>query len=76
MGKRWKELLQVWISMAEVLIPANIRERFNINPGEKVTLEIADDQLKIINGDLYSSRMKIVYYFYHGLGCSRTFLYG
>jgi AbrB family looped-hinge helix DNA binding protein len=34
-----------------MLIPVNIRERFNINPGEKVTLEITDDQLKIINGD-------------------------
>jgi AbrB family looped-hinge helix DNA binding protein len=40
-----------------MLIPANIRERFNINPGEKVTLEITDDQLKIINGDLVIDEM-------------------
>jgi AbrB family looped-hinge helix DNA binding protein len=40
-----------------MLIPANIRERFNINPGEKVTLEIIDDQLKIINGDLVIDEM-------------------
>jgi AbrB family looped-hinge helix DNA binding protein len=40
-----------------MLIPINIRERFNIHPGEKVTLEIADDQLKIINGDLVIDEM-------------------
>ena len=34
-----------------MLIPAYIRERLNIYPGEKVTLEIEDNLIKIINAD-------------------------
>lgn len=32
-----------------MLIPAQIRERFNIEPGDKVVLEMNDDALKILN---------------------------
>ncbi len=34
-----------------MLIPSIIRERFNIHPGEKVTIEIDKDELKIVNAD-------------------------
>jgi len=34
-----------------MLIPSHIRERLNINPGEKITLEIEDNQIKIINAN-------------------------
>jgi AbrB family looped-hinge helix DNA binding protein len=34
-----------------MLIPSHIRERLNIHPGEKITLEIEQDQIKIINAD-------------------------
>lgn len=34
-----------------MLIPSFIRERFNIHPGEKVTIEIDNDELKIVNAD-------------------------
>jgi AbrB family looped-hinge helix DNA binding protein len=34
-----------------MLIPSYIRERLNIHPGEKVILEIEDNQIKIINAD-------------------------
>lgn len=32
-----------------MLIPSSVRERFNIHPGEKVTIEIDDNEIKIIN---------------------------
>ena len=32
-----------------MLIPAQIREKFNIEPGDKVVLEMNDDALKILN---------------------------
>lgn len=34
-----------------VLIPVSIRERFNMHPGEKITIEIQDNEVKIINVD-------------------------
>ncbi len=34
-----------------MLVPSQIRERFNIHPGEKVTLEIYQNQIRIINAD-------------------------
>jgi len=34
-----------------MLIPSYIRERLNINPGEKIALEIEDNQIKIMNAD-------------------------
>ncbi|XVN40551.1 MAG: AbrB/MazE/SpoVT family DNA-binding domain-containing protein [Rickettsia endosymbiont of Argas persicus] len=34
-----------------VLIPSSIRERFNMHPGEKITLEIKGNEVKIINAD-------------------------
>lgn len=34
-----------------MLIPLHIRERLNIHPGEKITLEIDQNQIKIINVD-------------------------
>ena len=34
-----------------VLIPASIRERFNIHPGEKITIEIEDSEIKIVSVD-------------------------
>ncbi|MEK6733758.1 MAG: AbrB/MazE/SpoVT family DNA-binding domain-containing protein [Pseudomonadota bacterium] len=32
-----------------MLIPSHIREMFKIHPGEKVTLEISQNEIKIIN---------------------------
>lgn len=32
-----------------MLIPARIRERLHIHPGQKVTLEINDNQIKIVS---------------------------
>lgn len=34
-----------------MLIPSHLRDRFNIQPGEKVTLEIENNQIKILNYD-------------------------
>ncbi|HJD55782.1 MAG TPA: AbrB/MazE/SpoVT family DNA-binding domain-containing protein [Rickettsia endosymbiont of Pyrocoelia pectoralis] len=34
-----------------VLIPVSIRERFNMHPGEKITIEIDNNGVKIINTD-------------------------
>lgn len=34
-----------------MLVPAEIRERLNIKPGDKVNLEIYDDEVKIINAN-------------------------
>ncbi|MGX6960639.1 MAG: AbrB/MazE/SpoVT family DNA-binding domain-containing protein [Rickettsia endosymbiont of Pentastiridius leporinus] len=34
-----------------MLIPSPIRERFNIQPGEKITIEINKNEIKIINAD-------------------------
>lgn len=34
-----------------MLIPSSVRERFNMHPGEKITIEIVDDEIKIINAD-------------------------
>jgi AbrB family looped-hinge helix DNA binding protein len=34
-----------------MLIPSNIRERFNISPNDKVTIELTEDALIIRNVD-------------------------
>ena len=34
-----------------MLIPSLIRERFNMYPGEKITIEIDHDVMKVINAD-------------------------
>ncbi|WP_395477063.1 AbrB/MazE/SpoVT family DNA-binding domain-containing protein [Rickettsia endosymbiont of Pantilius tunicatus] len=34
-----------------VLIPAPIRVRFNMHPGEKITIKIENNEVKIINSD-------------------------
>ncbi|WP_235364364.1 AbrB/MazE/SpoVT family DNA-binding domain-containing protein [Rickettsia felis] len=34
-----------------VLIPVSIRERFNIHPGEKITIEIENSEIKIVSVD-------------------------
>jgi bifunctional DNA-binding transcriptional regulator/antitoxin component of YhaV-PrlF toxin-antitoxin module len=34
-----------------MLIPSLIRERFNMYPGEKITIEIDHDIIKVINAD-------------------------
>lgn len=34
-----------------MLIPAHIRDKLNIHPGEKVTLEVYENEIKIINTD-------------------------
>ena len=40
-----------------MLIPAEIRERLNIKPGDKVNLEIYDDEVKIINANKIIDQM-------------------
>ena len=34
-----------------MLIPSLIRERFNMHPGEKITIEIDNNNIKVINAD-------------------------
>lgn len=34
-----------------MLIPSLVRERFNMHPGEKITIEIDENELKIVNAD-------------------------
>ncbi|WP_341793958.1 MULTISPECIES: AbrB/MazE/SpoVT family DNA-binding domain-containing protein [unclassified Rickettsia] len=34
-----------------MLIPSSIREKFNMHPGEKITIEIDNKEIKIINAD-------------------------
>ncbi|MCC8369079.1 MAG: AbrB/MazE/SpoVT family DNA-binding domain-containing protein [Rickettsia endosymbiont of Oxypoda opaca] len=34
-----------------MLIPSSVREKFNIHPGEKITIEVDDEEIKIINAD-------------------------
>ncbi len=34
-----------------MLIPSSVRERFKMNPGEKITIEIDNNEIKIINAD-------------------------
>lgn len=34
-----------------MLIPSLIRERFNMHPGEKITIEIDHNNIKVINAD-------------------------
>lgn len=34
-----------------MLVPLSVRTRYNMHPGEKITIEINDDEIKIINAD-------------------------
>lgn len=45
-----------------MLIPSHIREKLNIHPGDKVTLEIKDDQIKIINADSVIDEMHALFF--------------
>lgn len=40
-----------------MLVPAELRERLNIKPGDKVNLEIYDDEVKIINANKIIDQM-------------------
>ena len=44
-----------------MLIPSNIRERFKIAPGDKVTLEITDDTLIIRNVDHIVDELNLLF---------------
>jgi AbrB family looped-hinge helix DNA binding protein len=44
-----------------MLVPSHIRERLNIHPGEKVTLEIDENQIKIINSDNVIDEMHAIF---------------
>ena len=44
-----------------MLIPSHIRERLNINPGEKVILEIDGNQIKVVNIDLVIDEMHNIF---------------
>jgi AbrB family looped-hinge helix DNA binding protein len=44
-----------------MLIPSHIRERLNIHPGEKITLEIDQNQIKIINADHVIDQMHAIF---------------
>ena len=37
-----------------VLIPSGVRERLNIQPGDKVNLEVYENEVKIINSNKIS----------------------
>ena len=44
-----------------MLIPSEIRERFNIHPGDKVTLEIYENDIKIISANQIIDEMHIIF---------------
>ena len=44
-----------------VLIPSEIRERLNIQPGDKVNLEVYENELKIINANKIIDEMHAIF---------------
>jgi AbrB family looped-hinge helix DNA binding protein len=44
-----------------MLIPSNIRERFNISPNYKVTIELTEDALIIRNVDYIINEMNAIF---------------
>jgi AbrB family looped-hinge helix DNA binding protein len=44
-----------------MLIPSNIRERFNISPNDKVTIELTEDALVIRNIDYIINEMNAIF---------------
>lgn len=44
-----------------VLIPSEIRERFNIQPGDKVNLEVYENELKIISSNQVMDEMYAIF---------------
>jgi len=44
-----------------MLIPSNIRERFNISPNDKVTIELTKDALVIRNVDYIINEMNAIF---------------
>lgn len=44
-----------------MLIPAHIRDKLNIKPGEKVTLEVYENEIKIINTDQVIDEMHAIF---------------
>lgn len=44
-----------------VLIPAEIRERLNIQPGDKVNLEVYENELKIISANQIIDEMHTIF---------------
>lgn len=44
-----------------MLIPAHIRDKLNIHPGEKVTLEVYENEIKIINTDQVIDEMHSIF---------------
>ncbi len=44
-----------------MLIPSNIRERFNISPNDKVTIELTKDALIIRNVDYIINEMNAIF---------------
>jgi len=44
-----------------MLIPSNIRERFNISPNDKVTIELTEDALVIRNVDYIINEMNAIF---------------
>ena len=44
-----------------MIIPSNIRERFNISPNDKVTIELTEDALVIRNVDYIINEMNAIF---------------
>ena len=44
-----------------VLIPSEIRERLNIHPGDKVNLEVYEDEVKIISAEQVMDEMYAIF---------------
>lgn len=44
-----------------MLIPSSIREKFNMHPGEKIAMEINDNEIKIINADYIVDEMHKIF---------------
>jgi AbrB family looped-hinge helix DNA binding protein len=44
-----------------MLIPSNVRERFNISPNDKVTIELTEDALVIRNVDYIINEMNAIF---------------
>lgn len=56
-----KKLVTNMDQHGRVLIPAEIRERLNIQPGDKVNLEVYENELKIISANQIIDEMHTIF---------------
>jgi AbrB family looped-hinge helix DNA binding protein len=56
-----KKLVTNMDQHGRVLIPSEIRERLNIQPGDKVNLEVYENELKIISANQIIDEMHAIF---------------